>query len=69
VSRDGRGHRYPFIGDLDLPLNQVKAVHDRSTGVRDGVLVMRQARRLVRPGEPGGRYVCELLVSLPVSSA
>ena len=24
---------------------------------------------LVRPGESGGRYVCELLVSLPVSSA
>jgi hypothetical protein len=24
---------------------------------------------LVRPGEFGGRYVCELLVSLPVSSA
>ena len=24
---------------------------------------------LVRPGESGGRYVCELLVSLPVRSA
>ena len=24
---------------------------------------------LVRPGKPGGRYVCELLVSLPDSSA
>ena len=26
-------------------------------------------RSLVRPGESGGRYVCELLVSLPVCSA
>jgi integrase len=25
--------------------------------------------KLVRPGEFGGRYVCELLISLPVSSA
>jgi hypothetical protein len=24
---------------------------------------------MVRPGESGGRYVCELLVSLPVCSA
>ena len=27
------------------------------------------AGRVVRPGESGGRYVCELLVSLPVCSA
>ena len=27
------------------------------------------AEEVVRPGESGGRYVCELLVSLPVSSA
>jgi hypothetical protein len=28
-----------------------------------------QPQELVRPGESGGRYVCELLVSLPDSSA
>jgi hypothetical protein len=30
---------------------------------------VRPAHAVVRPGESGGRYVCELLVSLPVSSA
>ena len=30
---------------------------------------LRTTDEVVRPGESGGRYVCELLVSLPDSSA
>jgi hypothetical protein len=32
-------------------------------------MAMGLGMTMVRPGEFGGRYVCELLVSLPVSNA
>ena len=37
--------------------------------VARAMAVVRLGIGVVRPGEFGGRYVCELLVSLPVSSA
>jgi hypothetical protein len=36
---------------------------------RLGTPARRLNQGMVRPGESGGRYVCELLVSLPVCSA
>jgi len=50
------------------PQHNLTAIIDSQFGLREHP-GMTDSKDVVRPGEPGGRYICELLVSLPDSSA
>jgi hypothetical protein len=59
--------RMPLLDHLrELRNRVVKMALALAAGMTAGFVFFNQ---VVRPGESGGRYVCELLVSLPVSSA
>ena len=80
VLRQQHGWNQAKLGELmGWPSNStVCAAEGRRNGRQRGFTTQEIERlaavfgvspALVRPGEPGGRYICELLVSLPDSSA